>query len=196
MSIDPRSINQVPTNIETQETLEEKLEASRFGLLSRIKDSLNNDTPNQGIFSVGKVDHKSNLYSLDFKNSKDVDEDSRTYSGYFKKIFLLMQNMRKQLSLRSFNIFDEIEKINMPDIKSSKAINPFELIQKMSDLFPDILIKSIYKPGEDIQTYKVILDKDKYENKKKGDVIDTENEREYPAEKLYSLLEKIDILFS
>jgi hypothetical protein len=196
MSIDPRSINQVPTNIETQETLEEKLEASRFGLLSRIKDSLNNDTPNQGIFSVGKVDHKSNLYSLDFKNSKDVDEDSRTYSGYFKKIFLLMQNMRKQLSLRSFNIFDEIEKINMPDIKNSKAINPFELIQKMSDLFPDILIKSIYKPGEDIQTYKVILDKDKYENKKKGDVIDTENEREYPAEKLYSLLEKIDILFS
>ncbi len=196
MSINPIQINQIPSKIEIQKTPEEKLETSRFNLLLKIKDSLNNDTSDQSTFSVEKVDHKSNLYSLVFKNSKNTDEDPNTYSGYFKKIFLLMQNMRKQLSLRSFNIFDEIEKINMPDIKNSKAINPFELIQKMSGLFPDILIKSIYKPGEDIQTYKVILDKDKYENKAKSDVIDIENEKEYSAEKLYSLLEKIDILFS
>jgi hypothetical protein len=184
-----------------QKTPENQIESIRTNLLQDIISSLNNT--NSGTFTLKLKENSNVVYVLEFRGKEDKEKgkDPAVQSGYFSKIFSLLNNIKQQATSGYINIFDEMEKINISETEEIKALdnvesettdgngnktktiesNPFISMNKVKSMFSEIEIKSTFKPEEEKPVYKVTY---------------KDNIKEYPAEQFYSLCRKINYLFS
>jgi hypothetical protein len=184
-----------------QKTPENQIESIRTNLLQDIISSLNNT--NSGTLTLKLKENSTSVYILEFqgKEDKEKGKSPTVNSGYFGKIFNLLNNIKQQTTFEYINIFDEIEKINISETEEIKALdnvesettdgngnkikkiesNPFISMNKVKNMFTELEIKSTFKPEEEKPVYKVTY---------------KDNIKEYPAEQFYSLCRKINFLFS
>lgn len=183
-----------------QKTPENQIESIRTNILQGIVGSL---STNSGTFSLKLKENSTSVYILEFqgKEDKEKGKDPSVQSGYFTKIFNLLNNIKQKASSGYINIFDEMGKINIPETEEIKSLdnieseitdkngnktkiiesNPFVSMNKVKSMFPEIEIKSTFKSDEEKPVYKVTY---------------KDNIKEYPAEQFYSLCRKINYLFS